>query len=201
MRSMHSLSSKLKKLLDWNRRAAQGFSLIELMVAMGASLILMAAIYGIHAIQTRSYTTQNVAADVQQAVRAGVDFMAEDIMMAGLNPEETADAGIQNAASDEIRFTLDRNMDGDCSDNFEDITYRLNGGSLEQISPSLGTQTMLDNVTALTFSYLDEDGNTTGTLNEIRTVIISMTVEEPAGRDGLVTRTYSTRVRCRNLGL
>jgi len=28
-----------------------------------------------------------------------------------------------------------------------------------------------------------------------------MTVQEPAGRQGLIARTYSTRFRCRNLGI
>jgi hypothetical protein len=31
--------------------------------------------------------------------------------------------------------------------------------------------------------------------------VISMTVEEPAGRGEPVNRTYTTRVRCRNLGI
>jgi len=34
---------------------------------------------------------------------------------------------------------------------------------------------------------------------EIRTVGITLTVNRPAGRDGTVSRTYTTQVRCRNL--
>ena len=36
---------------------------------------------------------------------------------------------------------------------------------------------------------------------EIRTVEISITVEEPAGQEGMIQRNYTTRVRCRNAGL
>ena len=52
-----------------------------------------------------------------------------------------------------------------------------------------------------TVDYFDADGNTTATLTDIRSVGISLTAEAPAGRDGTVERTYTTRVRCRNLSL
>jgi hypothetical protein len=35
----------------------------------------------------------------------------------------------------------------------------------------------------------------------IRAVVITLTVEEPAGRAGTVTRTYTSRVRLRNIGI
>jgi hypothetical protein len=60
---------------------------------------------------------------------------------------------------------------------------------------------MVNNVTNMRFRYFDEDDVETTDLNEIRSVAITMTVAEPAGRDGTVARTYNTRVRCRNLGI
>jgi type IV pilus assembly protein PilW len=188
---------------------AKGFTLIELMVTLAVASIVMAAIYGVYATLTRSYTTENVAADVQQAARAAIDFMAEDIVMAGLDPQGAASAIVSAAAAD-IRFTADRNMNGtiDNSD-FEDINYFISGTRLIQrlYGDNTTDQTVADNVTNLTFQYLDADDNDLGdpvpaaNLTDIRTVIISMTVEEPAGRGGPVERTYTTRVRCRNLGL
>ena len=56
----------------------------------------------------------------------------------------------------------------------------------------------------------DADGNDLGDpvpaadLDNIRTVVISMKVEEPAGRESreeMKAREYSTWVKCRNLGL
>ena len=38
-------------------------------------------------------------------------------------------------------------------------------------------------------------------LADIRTIEVKMTVQAPAGRDKKVERTYTTRFRCRNLGL
>jgi hypothetical protein len=37
--------------------------------------------------------------------------------------------------------------------------------------------------------------------NQIRSVILTLTVEEPAGLKNKVARTYSSRVRLRNIGL
>ena len=58
-------------------------------------------------------------------VRAGINFMVEDIIMAGLNPEEEPGFGIAVATSTSIQFTADRNMNGtpDATD-LEEITYR-----------------------------------------------------------------------------
>jgi hypothetical protein len=85
------------------------------------------------------------------------------------------------------------------------MIYALNGNLLEQTS-DLGsgpvTATLLDNVTDLTFTYLDQGDNLLPepvAVDQIRTVLISLTVQRPAGREGPVSRTYSTRVRCRNL--
>ena len=62
-------------------------------------------------------------------------------------------------------------------------------------------QSLVDNVTDLTFRYLDAQDLETNDLDAIRTVEVSLTVEEPAGRDGILSRTYATRVICRNLNL
>jgi prepilin-type N-terminal cleavage/methylation domain-containing protein len=214
MRAIDSIFSKRQKAADPSGAGSGGFSLVELLVAMAIASIVMAAIYSVYASLTRSYTTQNVAADVQQVMRAGIDFMAEDIMIAGLDPTRTADATIEVANSTNIRFTADRNMDGVIEDsNFERITYlyvpaakRLDQ-CLYEGTGSADWDTFIDNVTNLTFTYLDANGNDLGNpvpganLADIRTVVITMTVQEPAGRGGPVNRTYTTRVRCRNIGL
>jgi prepilin-type N-terminal cleavage/methylation domain-containing protein len=192
---------------------AGGFTLIELLVTLAMVSIVMAAIGSVYAGLTRSYTTQNVAADVQQTMRAAIDFVVEDIMMAGLDPLETADAEFEAASSVSMRFTSDRNMNGEINDSdFERITYLYEPGN-NRLRQCLyeGTvndwETFIDNVTGLIFLYLDEDGNNLGDpvaaadLDDIRTVVISMTVQEPAGRGGMVERTYTTQVRCRNLGI
>ncbi len=206
MRNLNPLASKQQSSPGPRGHNQTGLTLIELMVALACASLVLAAIVGVYAAVSRSYTTQNVAADVQQVVRATVDYMAEDLMMAGINPNEIANVGFQDATSDRMRFTADRDMDGDTGDAFEDITYEIGGNQLQQ-TDHLGTQTLLGNLDEgrSAFVYLDEDGDTLGDpvadLTDIRSVVVTVTVSEPAGRDRMVSRTYSTRIRCRNIGL
>ncbi len=54
------------------------------------------------------------------------------------------------------------------------------------------------------FTFLDAADNPVIDNNQrnlIRTVVINLTVEEPAGRGKVVARTYTSRVRLRNIGL
>ena len=210
MINRQSIFSIIKPSQDSRSIRARGFTLVELLVAMAVATILLAAIYSVYGGLTRSYTAQNVTADIQQVVRAGIDFMVEDIIRAGLNPLEATGFGIATATSTSIRFTADRNMNGTLdAGNSEDITYLYDTAvnRLDQDLDGANRAPFIDNVSSMTFIYLDADGNDLGDpvaaadLDDIRTILISMTVQEPAGRQGLIARTYSTRFRCRNLGI
>jgi hypothetical protein len=85
----------------------------------------------------------------------------------------------------------------------EMIAYRLNNGAIEKYKPKSAQWEELteNNVSNLSFTYYDDSGAVTTAVDAIRTVEISMTVQLPAGRRGTLSRTYSTRVRCRNIGL
>lgn len=184
-----------------------GFTLIEVMMCIAIISIVFGTIYRSFDIFTRSYTTENVKAGVQQKTRIGVDLMARDIRLAGLDPLGSASAGFISSGTNtsSIQFTADHNYDGDLDDPFENITYALNGNILQQTS-DLGSgsvaATLLNNVTDLAFTYLDKTDTPLAEpiqVDEIRTVLISLTLQRPAGREEPVSRTYTTRVRCRNL--
>ena len=201
MRKVKSLFFLSKNTLDSNSKSekAAGFSLIELMIALAIASIVMAAIFGLYGGLTRSYTSQNVAAAVQQTARACMNLMAEDIMMAGFNPGEITGSGILDAQLNRIQFTIAVDSDGDNNWDpvLENITYELVGSQLQYTNNSGGPTVLLDNVRDLEFIYLPA----AATLANIRTVEILLRVEEPAGRGGPVIRSYNTRVRSRNMGL
>ncbi len=209
-------NSKWQKTPTLQAVGAGGFTLIELLLALAISSIVMAAIYSVYASLTRSYTTQNVAADVQQVMRAGIDFMVEDIMLAGFDRKDGGFEPIAWAAADKIIIQADHSengiIDNTDPDNPERITYFYDVGNT-RLRHCLyeGTvddwETLIDNVANFAFNYLDANGTDLGSpvaaanRANIRTVVISMTVQEPAGRGGPVSRTYTTQVRCRNLDL
>jgi hypothetical protein len=142
-----------------------------------------------------------------------MDFMAEDLMMAGLDPMQTAGAGIVAATATNITFTLDRNMNGFIDPaGSETINYFLNGNQLTQLLDNNNPDSVVDNVIPSGFILTYFDGSnppialtalplSIADRALVRTVAISLTVREPAGRGGFVNRTYTTRVRCRNIGL
>jgi prepilin-type N-terminal cleavage/methylation domain-containing protein len=196
----------------------EGFSLIELLVAMAIMSVVSVAIYGVFSVSSRTYTTQGVAADVQQSVRAAMEVMLQDIRMAGLDPTASGNFGIELAETAKLRFTSD-SIDAGIGDfngvlddaNSERITYVIQGAELNQIlyetTASENSQPLISDVQNLTFTYFDADGNNLGSpvpplqLADIRTIEVSITVEEPAGRDEPVSRTLTKQVKCRNMGL
>ena len=74
-----------------------GFTLVELMVAMGIMLIVLTAIISLFTSLNRMYTTQGVAAGVQQVTRTGIDIMTRNIQMAGFNLLYLIQTGIVQA--------------------------------------------------------------------------------------------------------
>ena len=195
---------------DTMRLDKKGFSLIEIMVAMAIFSIVSIAIMTTYTGFTRAYTTQEVTAGVQQSLRGALDIIVRDIRMAGFDPLDTGNFDIEIATLNNIRITADYNVDPlielpeDTA--FERITYNFDAANqeLDQIlyegTASESNQLIVNNVTNVAFTYLDENNAVTATLIDIRTVAISMTIQENAGRGGTVSRTLSTRVKCRNLG-
>ena len=209
------------------RNFSKGFTLIEVLMVIAILSITFGTIYRTFDTFNRAYTTENVVAGVQQKTRVGVEFMIQDIRLAGLDPLGSADSGITVAGVTSVEFTADRNMNGQIDDpdltdgsdeasDLEHIEYRYNGNNLLEMLLHKSDATiesqdiLLDRVTGLSFTYLDNDDNDlidyalvpprvpVNQLADIRTVVISLTTEHPAGRDDPVSRTYTTRVRCRN---
>jgi len=200
-----------------------GFSLIEVMVAMVIVSVLLAAVYAVYASLSRSYTTQNVSAEVQQSIRAAMTLMAEDIMMAGLDPVDSGEFGFDPSGSTSISFRYDtansnNEFSGEMATSGAQVTYFFSNETLYQCDnpvtcPETDQNIFIENVTDFRLDYLDSSGNdlftdlgyadplTGANLSDIRQVVITIEVEEPAGRDKTVSRTYATRVKCRNAGL
>jgi len=220
------MGNKARRLLRVN---PNGFTLIEIMIVLAISGIAMGAIYGVFISSSRSYRTQEGVVDAQQRARVGLDFMVRDIRMAGFDPqkgegrtnlekdplEPLTGVGIKEATATKIRFTTDMDMNGviDNPNNMERLTYTWNNGTntLSQIlyegTGSASTRTLVDMVSAMTFTYLDANGALiiapvpAANLADIRSVTISITCQGTGARGQILTRTLNTMVNCRNLGM
>lgn len=146
------------------RLNTQGFTMVELVVAMVVSLLAIGAIYSTFLNQQKSYMIQGEVAAMQQNIRAAMYHMQREIRMAGCDPQGTAGADILTANATSIRFTEDvwdgnpqGSPDGDVGDNNEDITYNLDDSDGDGVVDELdrNNQTVAQNIDALNFVYLD----------------------------------------------
>jgi prepilin-type N-terminal cleavage/methylation domain-containing protein len=143
------------------RNTNQGFTMVELLVAMAVALLAIGAIYSTFLNQYRSYRIQEETAEMQQNLRSALLYMEREIRMAGCDPVNTADAGIIRAERTLIRFTedvrgnsSDSDPDGDADDPNEDITYSLKGKNLVKNTGG-GNHVVAQNIDAIDFVYLD----------------------------------------------
>jgi type IV pilus assembly protein PilW len=143
------------------RLSNQGFTMIELLVAMVVALLALGAIYSTFLNQQKSYVVQQETAAMHQNIRAAMFYMQREIRMAGCDPTENASAGIVTADATSINFTEDvrgdvvgSNSDGVTDDPNENITYALSANNLVRNTGG-GNQMVAQNIDALDFVYLD----------------------------------------------
>ena len=188
---------------------AQGFTLIELMLAIAIAGIVMASFYSVYISQQSSYLRQEEVASMHQNIRSAMYYMGREIRMAGLDPTGQAGAGIVKNDSDLIQFTEDIQgqdkedpPDGVIGPTEENITFSLTDndgdGDMDLVREAgYGKRLIAENIKSLLFDYLDGTGTPTATLSAIRFVQITL---KAVTDDGSSDRTMIARIHCRNLG-
>ena len=140
-----------------------GFSLIELLVAMAITTVVMAAVFKIYKTQQDSYVLQEQVAEMQQNGRTARYVMTREIRMAGYDPTGLAKAGFISAGGNFIRFTLDvTNEDGTIIVPGDDITYSLSANKELMRNDGVNNQAIVENVEAVGFAYAfdaNDDGS------------------------------------------
>lgn len=188
----------------------KGFTLVELLTAMVPSLIVLGALTSTFIIHERSYEQQAHIVEMQENVRAGMQMMTRELVMAGYDPTSAAGAGIVLANASSIRFTMDLNGDGDVSDSNEDVTYALDATDkqLTRKSTAIDTATPLaENIQGLSFTYYDSNNGITSVVGKIRRITIQLTAKtrkpDPnySSNNGYRTRVLTSDVSPRNLCL
>jgi type IV pilus assembly protein PilW len=178
----------------------QGFTLVELIVAMAIAGIVIGAIYSTYKSQQDSYVAQEQVAEMQQNLRAALYVIGRDIRMAGFNPAGIKDLagfeqslpdgdGLEATDSTGMAFTIDDDEDRAISNtlsantNPEQIAYRFDSNRLQKFMYDAANgwrwETAAENIDAVNFVYLDGNGNpidptTVTNLPLIRSVQISL---------------------------
>ena len=153
----------------------QGFTLIELMVAMGMASIVVGVIYSAYNIQTKIYTEQDKVAEMQQNIRSAMMYMQREARMAGYNAQKASHAscnanptagpaikpGIHTATATSFGFSMDLDEDDQCTSTGENVLYTLytDGSGVTKIGRDDLTdlqarQPIAENIQNINFMYI-----------------------------------------------
>lgn len=182
-----------------NRQAMadQGFTLVEVLIAMLMGGIVLAAVMASFHVQHKTYLNQDEVVAMQQNARLAMDLLTQEIRQAGYDPTGNAGAGIVTATAGRLGFTQDINEDGDTADANEALTYgfsNANDGNQDGIADTgnaplgrnsgtatgvggSGFQRIAEDFQAVEFYYLLDDGTRTLTpadLTKIRGIQVSL---------------------------
>lgn len=192
-------------------RNVTGFTLTELMVAMGIGMVAVAAVTTTFMAQAKFYNAQEQINEMQQNVRGALDVIMRELKMAGYNPNGGTFDGVTYSAS-QLLIQADLDSSGTISNSStanEQITYAYDSAN-KQITRKKGTGTaevLADNITAFAFSYYDGNGAATTTSANTRQVKVDITARtakpDPnyTSNNGYRTYQLTATITPPNLGL
>lgn len=156
-----------------------GFTLVELLVAMAISGVVMAGIYSAYYSQQKSYVAQEQVSAMQQNLRAAMYRMEREIRMAGYDPTISGNFGITDIrlkdvddnldanGNSSLEFTIDQDGDGVVGAEtvyfciYDDPVADPDGNTDLAIRDVAGSRDLLaENIEALGFAYaFDNNGD------------------------------------------
>ncbi len=182
----------------------RGFTLVELLIAVTISIVLMGGVVAIFTTANTTYSGESIKAGAREDARAAFDMMVTELAMAGFDPTQSTNFTAFSISSpavvnptiqaSQVRIFMDlptnptdvTTADGTITiGSNEDLTYGLVGMNLQR-----NGQTIIPNVTALSFTYRDANGANLGDANgavtatataaNIMEIDVSMTVQASA---------------------
>jgi type IV pilus assembly protein PilW len=186
----------------------RGFTLMELVVAMGIGMVILGSIAGTFMTQTKFYNAQEQVNEMQQNARAAMDLMTREVKLAGYKPRGTESfTGVSYSTTElRIRANLNGYLDdlnggnatiNDSSD--EHVVYTFDSAN-KQIKRAYGVigatpEVIASNIESFTFGYLNSSGAATTTEANIRQVSLNITARTSKPDPNLSTnngyRTYN----------
>lgn len=168
---------KVKKKIKINRK---GFSLIEMMVALGILSLIIIGLVTFFSGGTRAWVTGQYQLEAQRNARFAMDIMVKEI-------REASDIIASSTSSKEINFNTPW---------ITNLKYSWSGNEGDPILR--GTNALINNVQSLTFTYFDSGGNSVPPENASKVCIL---LEVDVDGDSNPDITLNTDVSLRNFGL
>jgi type IV pilus assembly protein PilW len=176
---------------------------VELLVTLVVSGVVLAGICSTFYSQQTAYLNQEQIVTMQQNLRVAIYNLEREIRMAGHDPNGDAGAGIVTANATSIRIAQDLTGNGgtgdpdkDVGDPGENITYSLQDadgdGDMDLVRNdhnSAGIQMIAEDIDALNFVYLKQDGSLATLLADIRSVQITVLAKTGLPSRGYVNKT------------
>jgi prepilin-type N-terminal cleavage/methylation domain-containing protein len=144
------------------RNAAAGFSLVELMIALGAMGIIVMFALGSFTAQHQTYVVVDQVSETQQNTRAIAALLERDIRNAGfMVPPAAASCGVDNDDGSDVLFVSDAGAIRTV-DQLPQELAALELGATTSVEPSTGsTVVTVDDVVIDQQASYDEDGDGT----------------------------------------
>ncbi len=192
-----------------------GFTLVEMLFALGIFLMVLAAASVTFISQEKAYDAQEHYSEMVQNARAAMDMLSTEIRQTGLNPQDITDfAGIPYSAS-QLQLYADLNSDGDTADPNENIIYTYDSTNFRinrnDVNTEDAAKPFAENISGFAVTYLKGDGVTEvtdaadeGQIRQIRIEITART-EKPdpdyGENNGYRTYTLTSTITPLNLSL
>jgi type IV pilus assembly protein PilW len=192
--------------------SSQGYTLIEVVVALGLSLFTISAVYSLYVQELKSQAVRENVLDMQQQARVVVDLVSREILMAGFDPRGVnRDADLTNDFDGitydpgKLSIKADLNGNGITSDANESIVF-IHDATAHVLRRNTGggNQPFGEDIEAFVVDYLDRAGNPTSDSKAIRQVGITVTArtsksDSKYGKNGgFRTVTLHSRITTRN---
>jgi type II secretory pathway pseudopilin PulG len=162
------------------KKPEAGFSLLELTIAMGITLAVMAAASTLLATSLRTRSRENTRSEALASAQRALNIMTREIGNSGYgltdNGIVTADSG-----NNSIRVRANLNNDTDLSDTDEDVrfVFQSANAAIVRVDNAVGSVVLATSITGLTITYLDMSGNA-ATAATAERVNIDVRIDLPA---------------------
>jgi len=191
----------------------EGFTLIEMVVALGLSLVTVGAVYTLYVSELKAQYVREDRLEMQQQARVVMDVISRELLMAGYDPRGVNHDGdltndFQGISYDSGRLIIkaDLNGNGSIVDANESIIFVFDASTQTlRRNTGGGNQPFGENIESFMVEYFDQGGNPTVDSVSIQQVKITVTArtEDPdlnyALNGGYRTVTLQSRLTPRNL--